>query len=216
MTNQRAIHRIVCFGDSTTAPREKVDVYSNALERTFPEVTVINRGQRGDTTTNALQRFRTDVLELLPDIVIIQFGINDAAVDVWKDPATLSSRVGLSAFATNLRKFIDQIQAIQGRVLLLTPNQLRWTEALLALYGKAPYKPKEERGFNGILQKYAEAVRTVAREKHIELIDIYMLYDRWEESTHRSCSELLLDGIHPNTSGHSLVAQELITVLKKL
>lgn len=214
MINQKATRRIICFGDSTTAPREGVDIYSAQLEQAFPEVTVINRGQRGDTTEMALCRFQADVLEDLPDVVIIQFGINDATVDVWKDPATSLSRVSLSDFTTNLRAFIDQIQAIGGRVLLLTPNQLRWTEALLAMHGKPPYQPNEERGFGCILMEYAEAVRKVAREKGVELIDIYTLYDQWEARTNRSCRELLLDGIHPNTSGHCEVARELISVLK--
>lgn len=214
MTNQGDTRRLVCFGDSTTAPREGVDIYSAQLERAFPGVTVINRGRRGDTTEMALHRFQADVLESQPDIVIIQFGINDSTVDVWKDQTISSSRVSLSDFTTNLRTFIDQIQAIRRRVLLMTPNQLRWTEALLALYGKPPYQPNEQKGFDFILQDYAAAVRKVAREKHVELIDIHTLYDEWETRTNRTCHELLLDGIHPNTSGHCMVARELIFALK--
>ena len=43
---------------------------------------IINAGIGGHNTENARARLQKDVLSKNPDVVIIQFGINDAAIDV--------------------------------------------------------------------------------------------------------------------------------------
>jgi lysophospholipase L1-like esterase len=65
--------RIVFFGDSIIA----------AWETIFPDFfvgkTYINRGINGQTTSQMLLRFRPDVIELKPKIVIVLAGTNDIA-----------------------------------------------------------------------------------------------------------------------------------------
>ena len=77
---------IVMFGDSTTAPRGAVKVYSSrvdtALQSIGSSLSVHNAGVSGDTTSAALKRLQADVLAHEPRVVVIQFGINDSAVDV--------------------------------------------------------------------------------------------------------------------------------------
>ena len=87
--------RIVAFGDSTTAPRGSLRTYADCLRNDLPGKgmvveAVLNAGVGGNSTKSAKARFAKDVLDLHPDIAVIQFGINDSTVRVWaKPPAKL-------------------------------------------------------------------------------------------------------------------------------
>ncbi len=63
--------RVVFFGDSIT------DIWK--LADYFPGKPYINRGIGGQTTPQMLVRFRQDVIDLLPKVVIILAGTNDIA-----------------------------------------------------------------------------------------------------------------------------------------
>ena len=97
---------IVTFGDSVTATRGRTEIYSNLLARELSyetqDVKVINAGVGGHHTKMAKARFGKDVLENNPDVVVIMFGINDAAVDVWKNPPADQSRISLTEYKKNL------------------------------------------------------------------------------------------------------------------
>src|SRR3954454_18567866 len=100
--------KVVCFGDSTTAPREGVITYCDSLQREYSpgsRATVHNRGVPGNTTVMARARFQKDVLDEKPDLVFILFGINDSAIDVWKNPPSHNPRVSLNDYRSNLRYF---------------------------------------------------------------------------------------------------------------
>ena len=79
-------YKIVLFGASTIAFREKLKVASIQLQEYMDaksyNVEVINSGVRGNNTNLALARFDKDVLNHDPDMVFIMLGINDAAIDL--------------------------------------------------------------------------------------------------------------------------------------
>jgi lysophospholipase L1-like esterase len=210
---------IVAFGDSTTASRGELKIYADTLEKELAEhglpVRVINAGIGGNHTDHARARFEKDVLSRDPDTVIIQFGINDAAVDVWKDPPATEPRVPLEKYEKNLRHFIHVLAKRDVSVVLMTPNPLRWTRKMREMYGKPPYLPHDKDGFNIILRAYAEKVRQIATTENIPLIDVYRIFEETEGKDGRSVAELLLDGIHPNDPGHRLLADQLIALLLK-
>src|SRR5260221_7315926 len=89
---------IVAFGDSTTGLRNvdgkplavTASILGDRLRGEGGADKVINAGVSGNSAVDARRRFEHDVLARRPDIVGIQFGINDSAVDVWRQPpATL-------------------------------------------------------------------------------------------------------------------------------
>src|SRR3954470_10080952 len=86
---------VVAFGDSTTAPRGSLAIYSRILQEELSNVSVINAGVPGNTTEMARTRFERAVLAHHPQIAIVQFGINDSAIDVWKTPPATEPRVPL-------------------------------------------------------------------------------------------------------------------------
>lgn len=209
--------RIVAFGDSTTAPRvvegKELPVYADLLaeDARLSErgVKIINAGVSANTTSDAQARFRGDVLAQQPAVVIIQFGINDAAVDVWKNPPATAPRVSQNDYAANLSFFVTELKKRGAQPILMTPNPLRWTDKLRSMYGKPPYLPDDADGFNVLLKSYAAAVREVARQTGVPLIDVYAAFYAHGLELNRSVDDLLLDGMHPNAKGHRLVADLL-------
>jgi lysophospholipase L1-like esterase len=204
---------IVAFGDSTTALRRGFEVYPSQLASRFKSagvpVGLVNKGVPGDSTDMARKRFTADVIGEKPNLVIIQFGINDSSIDVSKVPPATRPRLALADFEANLRYFVAEVRKAGAEAILMTPNQMRWTPKLLKLYGKAPYHPGDELGMNRPMEPYVEAVRRIAREMNVALVDVYAMFGRWERMHHRSCAELLSDGMHPNTAGHTLIADAL-------
>ncbi len=215
---------VVAFGDSTTAPRlvsgRKVKIYTDLLEKESVwgelQAAIVNAGKPSDTTRGALERMPSDVLRLQPHLVIMQFGINDSAVDVWKKPPADSPRISLDEYHSNLRSMISAVQAQGGSVVLMTPNPMCWTDKLKQLYGKPPYDAQDPDGFNILLRDYAQAVRDLAGELNLPLVDIYAAFERYDQQPGRKIDDLLLDGMHPNDKGHRLVCDELAKVLASL
>ncbi len=209
---------IVAFGDSTTAPRvvggKPLTVYADLLRKRLPgkgvDAVVVNAGVGGNTTLHARARFARDVLAHRPDIVILQFGINDSAVDVWRKPPETRPRVAIARYEKNLRYFIRRLRETGGRAILMTPNPLRWTTKLKAMYGKPPYRPDDPDGFNVLLRRYAEKARQIARQEKVPFIDIYAGFEAYGKTEGHSVDEILLDGMHPNAKGHRMIADLLI------
>lgn len=211
---------IVTFGDSITAPRKNVTTYSDLIREEFQkkhlDVKVINAGVPGNTTAMAKERFEKDVLARDPDLVIIQLGTNDAAVDVWKKPPATESRVPIEDYEQNLREFIAKLKERKAKIILVTPPPTRWTEKLKEMYGKPPYDPNDEDGFNVILKNYVQRIREVAKKEKVILVDLNKEYYKYHKVKGQTMDDLFLDGMHPNNKGQKLEAELLLKQIKKL
>jgi len=96
---------LVCFGDSITEgegslPQDKWTLFLQELvDKAHPGTyKVHNCGVGGDTTAIGIDRIEQDVLPLLPGLVLVQFGINDAYVFPW----SRLSRLSLAEYERNL------------------------------------------------------------------------------------------------------------------
>jgi len=115
---------IICFGDSLT---EGVGVdagedYPSVLSRklNFP---VVNAGQRGDTTTQALERLSDSVLRRNPRLVIVLLGGNDFLRQL---PRSESKK--------NLAEIVRRIQQ-QGAMVAIAGIKLGlFTDEFAAIY----------------------------------------------------------------------------------
>jgi lysophospholipase L1-like esterase len=209
---------IVAFGDSTTAVRGSTKVYASVLQEEWHNVRVINAGVPGNTTEMARKRFEEEVLRHQPQVAIVQFGINDAAVDVWKTPPATGPRVSLERYEANLLHFVQTLKSKNTHVVLMTSNPLRWTPKLRRMYGKPPYQPENVDGFNAPLAPYCEAARQVAREEGKELLDIQQTFVEHAQKRGVIVDSLLSDGMHPNDDGHRIeddLLRERILALAK-
>ena len=206
---------VVMFGDSTTAERHGAveKVYAQRVQESLQGIgsslSVHNAGIGGHTTKNGRDRFAKDVLAHKPRIVVIQFGINDAAVDVWKNPPATAARVPLADYEANLRWMITTLREQKAKPILMTTSPLRWTGKLRDLYGKPPYRPDDADGFDApVLARYNETVRKLAAELAVPLVEIHDAF------TAKNPDRLLLDGMHPNDEGHKLIAELLGPVIR--
>ncbi len=210
---------IVMFGDSTTAPRGSLKVYATRVEAALQSVgstlSVFNSGIGGNTTRDALKRLQTDVLKYQPRLVVMQFGINDSAVNVWQKPPATEPRVPLAEYLSNLRRMIAAAQEAKAKVILMTTNPLRWTPKLKDLYGKPPYNPAAEDGFDSAtLAGYNEALRKLAAELKVPLVDVRAAYPEFAAKHQTTIEGMLLDGMHPNDLGQQLVAELLLPAIR--
>ncbi len=211
---------IVTFGDSATAPRGKLEVYSQLLDSDLSfdgkPVQVINAGVGGNTTAQAVARFEADVLAQQPDTVVVMFGLNDAAVDVWKTPPASQPRVSLADYRSHLTTIVTTLKEHGIRVVLMTPNPLQWTDTLRKLYAKPPYLPDDPDGMNVLLRDYAQAVRDLATEHRTGLVDVYQLASRHGTQPAAKNRPFSRDGMHPDSEGQQIIARALIDELSRL
>jgi len=100
---------IICFGNSLTLGigASAGNDYPSILAKQI-ELPVINAGQAGDTTQDALKRLKRDVLNRDPRLVVVEFGGNDFLQGVPKE-ITLK----------NLEKIIESIQETKAMVVLV-------------------------------------------------------------------------------------------------
>ncbi len=210
---------IIMFGDSTTAPRGSVKVYAErvqtALQGIGSSLSVYNAGVPRNTTVQALKRLKQEVRSYKPRIVVMQFGINDSAVDVWRNPPMTEPRVSLEAFLENYRAMITATQKQGAKVILMTTNPLRWTSKLRELYGKPPYNADAEDGFESLnLTNYNAALRKLASELKVPLVDVHAAYPAFAAKNKTTVEAMLTDGMHPGDLGHQLVAELLVPAIR--
>lgn len=215
-TNMEKQIIIVAFGNSTT---EQLDhfaekVYAKRLEEklrnTGLNVKVINAGISGNTTEDAKKRFKTGVLANNPDYVIIQFGINDSTIDF--DAGKTKPKVSRKRYIDNLKYFISILRSKNIKVILMTPNPLRWPPGAIEHFEKSPYDVNNPKGLNIILRDYAQSVRTIAKNTNTHFIDIFRHFETMEVQN-KNLLEYIPDGIHPNDTGHEMIADLLYNML---
>lgn len=106
---QKTGPRIVLFGDSRIAQWQNFPVRQGAE--------VVMKGVPGETTAQMRVRFARDVLDLDPDAVVLQLGINDlVAIGVLPER---QSEIALQCEA-NMRFFVEALRERNIRTILLT------------------------------------------------------------------------------------------------
>jgi lysophospholipase L1-like esterase len=172
-------NRVVFFGDSIT------DIWN--LDESFPGKPYINRGIGGQTTSQMLVRFRQDVIDLGPKIVVILAGTNDIAgnsgpisnEDIEANYASLAEL----ARAHNIRVIFSSVLPVHN----YTPKSLdffaqRPMDRILAL--------------NNWLKDYCAANNLIYLDYFPAMIDKKGLLRR----------DLAEDGLHPNKAGYAIMA----------
>ena len=175
---------VVAFGDSLTAFTGWVKGMLTVIG-----TDVINSGVGGDTSAMGKARFERDVLSKNPDICIINFGMNDQAEVV----ATGKPNYPLESYKENIRYFIEELQKIDCRVVLVTPHTPHKAENYYSpgQYG-LDYTGKH-------LESFRDAVRDLAAEYGCKLVDIGKL----SKGEDMSKFTMMYDGLHCSEYGHS-------------
>jgi lysophospholipase L1-like esterase len=156
---------IICFGDSITeaaevAPTDRwpAILRSRLNQRKPGKFEVHNLGIGGHTTAQGFDRLDEDLLPVLPGLVLVQFGFNDANVRDW----ALVPRVGLDEFKKNLREFHRLVTVHQGRSIFIVNHTI----------GFVPGEQGNGKSYKDNVEPYNIAIGQIAQELKTSCIDL--------------------------------------------
>jgi acyl-CoA thioesterase-1 len=193
---------VVCLGDSVTVGEREGVSRSEAFCARLPrdlksaglDVATVNAGVGGNTTADALRRFDRDVLARKPNVVLIMFGINDSWIETGHDAPTLT----VQEYQANLRTMLVRLRQSRIAAVLVTPNPVA--------------APKFPASCNERLATYVEAMRKIAHEQHLPLVDVFAKFEG-AVAAGATYETLLVDSMHPNGNGHALIARLILETL---
>jgi lysophospholipase L1-like esterase len=195
---QNRLVNIVCHGHSVPAGYFKtpiVDTFNayphllhKGLKDQFPHavINVINTSIGGENSVSGAQRFERDVLSHKPDVVTIDYALNDRGVGLPRAKAAWS-------------EMIEKAKAAGVKVILLTPT---------ADMGAKMDDP------NDPLNQHAQQIRELAAKYNVGLVDSIEFFKQHVKAGGK-LDELMSQGNHPNRKGHDLVAADLVAWFPK-
>jgi lysophospholipase L1-like esterase len=203
--------RIIFLGDSITQGGTQPDGYVTLVSRSiavaYPRhgIQVLGAGRGGNRVPDLLARLDRDVLSKQPSLVVIYIGINDVWHWTKPDPKTNQPRQGTTAadYEAGLRKMIQQVQAVQARVMLCTPS---------VIGERVDASDPNHR----MLEQYSAIVRTVAKDTGAPLVDLrqaFIAHLREHNAAQADRGILTQDTVHLNKRGNRLVAEEVLRAL---
>jgi lysophospholipase L1-like esterase len=147
----------------------------------FAVINAINTAIGGENSISGAKRFEQDVLSHRPDIVFIDYALND------RGP-------GLAVAQTAWQQMIDACKTKGIRVYLVTPSP---DQRENILDPKAP------------LQQHTDQIIALATRNNVGLIDAYSLFKR-SVAGGTPVEKLMSQVNHPNAKGHRLIAEEIM------
>jgi lysophospholipase L1-like esterase len=182
----------VAFGDSITegcgVKKNFVRILSEKISKSSPpiDLNTVNSGMSGDNSRDGLYRLDRDVLSYDPDLVTVNFGVNDAF-----------SGISAKQFADNLEKMAHRITASGcGRIVMLSCEVI-----------PEPWAEKQ-------VLPYWDAMADAAGRTGCVYADAHGRWSR-EIASGRPESDLLIPGdMHPNEEGHRIIAEAVWEAIK--
>lgn len=159
---------------------------------------IVNQGVSGNKITDVAARWKSDVLDVKPDAVSIQIGIND----VWHGLANPGDGVPLEQFTGVYHALLRQLQlTLPGtKLVLCEPSVIE------------PPGPAEG---NARLLPYVRAVREIAREfGAVCCVPLHSAFVQARKT--RPDITWTPDGVHPSSAGHMLIARSWLSCTKLL
>lgn len=179
--------RVVFMGNSIT------EGWKNQMPNMFDNQTFINRGISGQTTPQMLIRFRTDVIELKPEVVVILAGTNDIAGNTpLRD---------LEAVAGNLASMGELAKHHNIKVILcsvLPASDYSWRT------GKNP--DTQIPILNELIREYAE-------EEGFYYLDYFNFMTDGNNGLKANYGR---DGVHPNIRGYRVMRKMVLKAIAKV
>jgi len=181
--------KIAFMGDSITqggvGPKGYVTLVIKGLEANGVKATAIPAGISGHKSNNMLERLDRDVLSKKPDWMTLSCGVND----VWHG----AKGVPLDKYKENITKIIEQCQAANIKVMILTSTMI----------GEDQPNPNNQK-----LVAYNEFLRTLAKEKNCLLADLNadMQAGIAKAGVEKNTKVYTRDGVHMNDAGNQMMA----------
>ena len=169
--------RVVFLGNSITENWVRFD------SAFFAENKYVGRGISGQTTTQTLVRFRQDVLNVNPSVLILLLGTNDIAQNTG--PMTFDQSIG------NIASMVELAQARKIKVIIgsvLPAKQFGWRIEIEQV-------PEKIVQFNALLKDYAAKSGCQYVDFHAALRD----------ENNGMSPDIADDGVHPTLKGYKIM-----------
>ncbi len=150
----------------------------------FAAINIIVTAMGGENSVQGVARLESQVLCHRPDVLLIDYGLNDRGV-------------GLEAARQAWEAMIGAARERSIKVILLTPT------ADLRGYGEPPGESWVQ------LEQHAAQIRDLAARHQVGLADSFAAFARYTASG-APLSDLLSHVNHPSRRGHELVVGELL------
>ena len=186
--SEKGKQRVVFMGDSIT------EEWSNLYADYFDTEGYINRGIGGQTTPQMLIRFKPDVIDLEPDIVVILAGTNDIAGNTGPS--------NVKMITDNIFSMAELARAHQIKVVLssiLPVFQYEWAKEIKDV-------PATIDSVNDELKKYVNDHGLVYLDYFSPMVDQRKGLNK----------DYTYDGVHPNQDGYILMSSLAEKVLSRL
>ena len=175
-----------------------VNIVKAFLDANHPElaVRVVNKGNSGNTVRDLRKRWQEEVLDLNPQWLSILIGIND----VWRHfdcPKMVEKHVGIDEYEATLDELINMVIKNLKGIILMKPYFI---------------EPNQEDPMRRQMDAYGAVVETLARKYGALLVDPQAGFDNMLKYMHPMA--LAWDRIHPNSSGHALIAKCFLDALE--
>jgi lysophospholipase L1-like esterase len=181
-------NRVVFFGDSIT------DMWK--LEDSFPGKPYVNRGIGGQTTPQMLVRFRQDVIDLHPKVVVILAGTNDIAGN--------TGPMRNEDIEANYGSFAELARAHGIRVVYSSILPVHnYTERSKDFFAQRPQA--RILALNDWLKDYCSKNDIIYLNYFSALVDDKGMLKK----------DLADDGLHPNTAGFKIMAPLADSAIQK-
>jgi len=151
----------------------------------FAVVNVVVTAIGGENSVKGAERFERDVLIHKPDVIMIDYSLNDRGVGLEK---------AYSAWNQMIKAAKDR----GIKVILLTPSPDQ----------NVDYSDPENE-----LKKHTDQVRKIAKENQVGLVDSYKAFE-FLYSDKEQLAKYMSQVNHPNELGHELIANEIIKWFK--
>ena len=184
---EKGKQRVVFMGDSIT------EEWSNLYPDYFDTKGYINRGIGGQTTPQMLIRFKPDVIDLEPDIVVILAGTNDIAGNTGPS--------NVKMITDNIFSMAELARAHQIKVVLsiLPVFEYEWAKEIKDV-------PATIDSLNDELKKYVNDHGLVYLDYFSPMVDERKGLNK----------DYTYDGVHPNQDGYILMSSLAEKVLSRL
>ena len=185
---EKGKQRVVFMGDSIT------EELSNLYPDYFDTKGYINRGIGGQTTPQMLIRFKPDVIDLEPDIVVILAGTNDIAGNTGPS--------NVKMITDNIFSMAELARAHQIKVVLssiLPVFEYEWA--------------KEKKDVPATIDSVNDELKKYVNDHGLVYLDYFSPMVDERKGLNK---DYTYDGVHPNQDGYILMSSLAEKVLSRL
>jgi lysophospholipase L1-like esterase len=156
---------------------------------------IINMGNSGETVRDLRRRWQADVIDLKPNWVSVNIGIND----VWRQfdsPTRPDKHIYIEEYEATLDDLVADTKHMVEGIILMTPYYIE-------LNKQDPMRAQMDR--------YGDAVKRLALKHDVTLVDTQAAFD--EVLTEYYPATLAWDRVHPTLTGHMVIARAFLNAV---